>query len=47
MGEIRDMRLRCRLEQIEALEEKEKKQVIQLLDTFIEKNRLKQQAIGE
>lgn len=46
-GEIRDMRLRRRLEQIEELEEKEKKQVIQLLDTFIEKNRLKQQAMGE
>ncbi len=42
----RDMRLRRRLEQIEGLEEKEKRQVIQLLDTFIEKNRLKQQAMG-
>lgn len=48
-GEPRDMRLRRRLEQIEGLEEKEKRQVIQLLDTFIEKNRLKQkqQAMGE
>lgn len=45
-GEPRDMRLRRRLEQIEGLEEKEKRQVIQLLDTFIEKNRLKQQAMG-
>lgn len=43
-GEPKDMRLRRRLEQIEGLEEKEKRQVIQLLDTFIEKNRLKQQA---
>jgi len=31
---------------IERLEEKEKRQVIQLLDTFIENNRLKQQATG-
>lgn len=46
-GEPRDMRLRRRLEQIEELEEKEKRQVIQLLDAFIEKNRLKQQAMGE
>jgi transcriptional regulator with XRE-family HTH domain len=46
-GEIRDMRLRRRLEQIEELEEREKRQVIQLLDTFIEKSRLKQQAMGE
>lgn len=45
-GDPRDMRLRRRLEQIEGLEEKEKRQVIQLLDTFIEKNRLKQQAMG-
>lgn len=45
-SESRDMRLRRRLEQIEGLEEKEKRQVIQLLDTFIEKNRLKQQAMG-
>ena len=44
-SEPRDMRLRRRLEQIEGLEEKEKRQVIQLLDTFIEKNHLKQQAI--
>lgn len=44
--EARDMRIRRRLEQIERLEEKEKRQVIQLLDTFIEKNRLKQQATG-
>jgi len=44
--EPRDMRTRRRLEQIEGLEEKEKRQVIQLLDTFIEKNRLKQQAMG-
>jgi transcriptional regulator with XRE-family HTH domain len=45
-AEPRDMRIRRRLEEIERLEEKEKRQVIQLLDTFIEKNRLKQQAMG-
>lgn len=45
-GTVKDTRLRRRLEQIEELEEKEKRQVIQLLDTFIEKNRLKQQAMG-
>jgi transcriptional regulator with XRE-family HTH domain len=44
--EPKKMRLRRRLERIEGLEEKEKRQVIQLLDTFIEKNRLKQQAMG-
>ncbi len=44
--EPKDTRLRRRLEKIESLEEKEKRQVIQLLDTFIEKNRLKQQAMG-
>lgn len=41
----RDMRIWRRLERIEGLEEKDKRQVIQLLDTFIENNRLKQ-AIG-
>lgn len=41
-AKMKDMRIRRRLEQIEDLEEKEKRQVIQLLDTFIEKNRLKQ-----
>lgn len=45
-AEPKDMRLRRRLERIEGLEEKEKRQVIQLLDTFIENNRLKQQAMG-
>lgn len=40
------MRIWQRLEQIEVLEEKEKRQVIQLLDTFIGNNRLKQQAMG-
>ncbi len=44
--EPRDMRIRRRLEEIEKLEEKDKRQVIQLLDTFIEKNRLKLQAMG-
>jgi transcriptional regulator with XRE-family HTH domain len=41
-AKMKDMRIRRRLEQIEDLDEKEKRQVIQLLDTFIEKNRLKQ-----
>jgi transcriptional regulator with XRE-family HTH domain len=41
-AKVKDMRIRKRLEQIDDLEEKEKRQVIQLLDTFIEKNRLKQ-----
>ncbi len=40
----KDMRTRRRLQQIEELDEKEKRQVIQLLDTFIENNRLKQAA---
>jgi transcriptional regulator with XRE-family HTH domain len=44
--EPKDMRIRQRLEEIEKLDEREKRQVIQLLDTFIEKNRLKQQAMG-
>jgi hypothetical protein len=44
-AKLKDMRIRRRLEKIEGLEEKEKRQVIQLLDTFIEKNRLKQQAM--
>ena len=42
----KDMRLWKRLEQIEVLAEKDKRQVIQLLDTFIENNRLKRQATG-
>lgn len=42
----KDMRIWRRLEQIEVLAEKDKRQVIQLLDTFIENNRLKQQAMG-
>jgi transcriptional regulator with XRE-family HTH domain len=42
----KDMRIRRRLERIEGLAEKDKRQVIQLLDTFIENNRLKQQAMG-
>jgi len=46
-GTLKDMRLRRRLEQIEELEEEDKRQVIQVLDTFIEKNRLKQQVNGE
>ena len=40
----KDMRLWRRFSQIEKLDVKEKRQVIQLLDTFIEKERLKQEA---
>jgi len=43
---MKDMRIRRRLKQIEGLNEKEKRQVIQLLDTYIERNRLKQQVIS-
>jgi transcriptional regulator with XRE-family HTH domain len=45
-AKVKDMRIWRRLERIEGLEEKDKRQVIQLLDTFIENNRLKQQAMG-
>ena len=45
-AKAKDMRIWRRLEQIEVLAEKDKRQVIQLLDTFIENNRLKQQATG-
>jgi transcriptional regulator with XRE-family HTH domain len=40
----KDMRLWRRFSQIEKLDAKEKRQVIQLLDTFIEKEQLKQKA---
>jgi len=40
------MRLWRRFSQIEKLDAKEKRQVIQLLDTFIEKERLKQKALA-
>ncbi len=43
-GKKRDMRLWRRFGQIEKLDTKEKRQVIQLLDTFIEKEQLKQRA---
>jgi len=39
----KDMRLWRRFRQIEKLDAKEKRQVIQLLDTFIEKDRLKKE----
>lgn len=42
----KDMRLWSRFSQIEKLDTKEKRQVIQLLDTFIEKEQLKQKAQG-
>lgn len=43
-GKNKDMRLWRRFSQIEKLDIKEKRQVIQLLDTFIEKEQLKQKA---
>lgn len=43
-GKKKDMRLWRRFTQIEKLDTKEKRQVIQLLDTFIEKEQLKQKA---
>jgi transcriptional regulator with XRE-family HTH domain len=43
-GKNKDMRLWRRFSQIEKLDVKEKRQVIQLLDTFIEKEQLKQKA---
>lgn len=39
-----DNRLQRRLQQIEKLDPKEKRQIIQLLDTFIEREKLKQKA---
>lgn len=45
-GKNKDMRLWRRFTQIEKLDAKEKRQVIQLLDTFIEKEQLKQKAQG-
>jgi hypothetical protein len=41
-----DMGIRCRPEVIESIEKKERRRVIRLPDTFIDKNRLKQQAMG-
>jgi len=38
---VKDMRIRRRLSRIDQLDEKEKRKVIQLLDTFIEKDQLK------
>ncbi len=43
---VKDMRIRRRLKQVEGLDEKEKRQILQLLDTFIENNRLKQKSIS-
>jgi len=40
------MRLWRRFSQIEKLDAKEKRQVIQLLDTFIEKEQVKQKALA-
>lgn len=42
----KDNRLWRRLNQIEKMESKEKRQILQLLDTFIENNRLKQKSIS-
>ena len=44
VGKEKDNRLWRRFSQIEKLDVKEKRQVIQLLDTFIEKEQLKQKA---
>lgn len=41
---VKDMRIRRRLSQIDQLDEKEKRKIIQLLDTFIEKDRLKRKS---
>jgi hypothetical protein len=43
-GKRKDTRLWRKFSQIEKLDVKEKRQVIQLLDTFIEKERLKKEA---
>jgi len=40
-GKIRDTRLWRRFRKIEKLEAKEKRQIVQLLDTFIEREQLK------
>ncbi len=41
-----DNRLQRRMQQIEKMGAKEKRQIIQLLDTFIEREQLKQQISG-
>ena len=41
-GKKKDMRLWRRFSQIESLDAKEKRQILQLLDTFIEKEKLKE-----
>lgn len=46
-GKNRDMHLWRRFSQVEKLNTKEKRQIIQLLDTFIEKERLKQKTHGQ
>jgi len=43
-GQRRDMRLWRRFSQVENLDTKEKRQILQLLDTFIEKENLKKSA---
>ncbi|MCP4043261.1 MAG: helix-turn-helix transcriptional regulator [Gammaproteobacteria bacterium] len=42
-----DNRLQRRMQQIEKMGAKEKRQIIQLLDTFIEREQLKQQISGQ
>ena len=42
---VKDMRIRRRLKQMESLDEKDKLQILQLLDTLIENNRLKQKFV--
>lgn len=46
-GKIRDTRLWRRFRQIEKLEAKEKRQIVQLLDTFIEREQLKIKAAAK
>ncbi len=43
---VKDIAYPARLKQVEGLDEKEKRQILQLLDTFIENNRLKQKSIS-
>ncbi|MBN1663048.1 MAG: helix-turn-helix transcriptional regulator [Deltaproteobacteria bacterium] len=46
IGKTRDNRLWRRFSQIEKMEPKEKRQIMQLLDTFIENNQLKQKSLS-
>jgi hypothetical protein len=46
IGKTRDNRLWRRFSQIEKMGPKEKRQIMQLLDTFIENNQLKQKSLS-